>query len=1069
MNTHHPLHRAILPTGRFWVVIMMVTALLLMSGSTPVLAQEGQGILPISLRDDEQSYNLESSLFILRDPTGTMTYAQALEHYRNGTSGQVARGSVVSLGSRPVPHWLIVPLSNESLTESWMLQLGAPFSGRLGQVRELLVYDDVSRTRFIDTVNSEYAQISGNVSMPGQALPVRLARGKKAVLVMYVMPEAGMPVLISPRLTTAHHYMQKSMSSMMPQRLLGSGIMIMIGFFVGSILLRRSWGDLVFVAYYLLLLGLFRLQAGKVLVDYSFASELSCILLALAVVAGIFGARVFLDIKRFYIIQSRAISIAVAALVLSVLSGSLVLSEGILLKPIIMLVPPVLGMLFIVALALAQAQSGKHGANQFAAAWIFATLGALVTGVSMTGLFPSSALMVAGFWFGLIPQALLFVTASVTRVVMMERDEINVKREMEDEAESISQLKQSRDASENARLLRVIEHERQVMNELREREIKQSEDMRYARDAADEANRAKSAFLAVISHEIRTPMSGVMGMVRLLLETKLSKEQKDYAQTIQDSGDAMLSLLNDILDFEKIESGKMDLEHIDFDIHRLIQGIVTLMSGHADAKSIILKQDIDPGVPRYIMGDPVRLRQVLLNLVGNSIKFTERGGVTIHIKLEPGGGDTQGTVRLRFAVQDTGVGISREAQKALFNPFAQADNSVARRFGGTGLGLAISQRLIEAMGGHIAIDSAEGRGSTFYFTLAVLQGSSSAVESASLERASPITHKPDRLLRILVVEDNQISQKLMREFIQRLGHETVIAGSGEDAIARAERESFDVILMDVELPGISGMGATRSIRALRDPQKAAVPVIAMTGNVRDDDIHSCYAANMNGHLGKPIDPQKLREALQKVIDKRLDNPVVVGDGGGELRQLQENEIKMSIDSLAAASTLNLEDGPAAAPIRELLVTAEELSLEDDDMEGDSFAEAIQQAQSDEDDRGAIVDDSGVFDDSMLKGLRGGLSSEAIKQLVDELFAKAEEIIGDLNKASNGRDIAALSARAHELKGMAANFGLVEVSRLAEKAERAAKDNTFDGVPQVLADLEPAHGRAKAALRRWINR
>ncbi|MBU0799745.1 MAG: response regulator, partial [Alphaproteobacteria bacterium] len=761
----------------------------------------------------------------------------------------------------------------------------------------------------------------------------------------------------------------------------------------------------------------------------------------------------------------------VIGILLAALGAAFVVSDNLWAKPAMMMLPSFLGLIFISLLGLAQAQSGKYAAYQFSIAWFFVVVGFFITLLSTTGILTPSPVLVGAFWLSLLPQAILLISATVTRGILAERDEELEQEHMESEVESIALLKQSRDASENARLLRVIEHERQVMNELREREIKQSEDMRSARDLADEANRAKSAFLAVISHEIRTPMSGIMGMVRLLLDTKLSKEQHDYAQTIQDSGDAMLSLLNDILDFEKIESGKMDLEHIDFDLPRLVQGVVTLMSGHADAKGITLKMDMDPALPRFIVGDPVRLRQVMLNLVGNSIKFTEHGGVTILVKRDQSGEQRQGIVRIRLAVQDTGVGISREAQKNLFNPFAQADSSVSRRFGGTGLGLAISQRLIEAMGGRIAIDSTEGRGSTFYFTLMVEEGSADNAETVRGMTAAALAQKPDKVMRILVVEDNEISQKLMREFVQRLGHDITLAGSGEAALEHVNKGTFDMVLMDVELPGISGMGATKAIRALADKTKASLPVVAMTGNVRDEDVHNCYAANMNGHLAKPIDPQKLKEAIQKVIDNRLDNPVVVEESDGEYRQPQETEIKMSVDTLAAASALGLESGPGqkqdsrkdVAPIRELLLDPSTFQLDEDDLDMDSFAEAITRHEK----SGTPDTEAGsVFDSRMLNGLRDGMNPDAVNKLIEEMFEKTDQIVTDLTAAVSANEIQIMGARAHELKGMAGNFGLVEVSKLAEKAERAAKEHTTEDLDMIVEALPQACKRAHNAMTLW---
>lgn len=1078
----HGKHRLPVLFAAALLVMTFVMTLMLAASARPAAAQEmllGQ----VSLRDTQDSYDLGPSTFMLRDPDGKVPYAQVLEKYRARERGDGGRNAIMNIGSKPVAHWLVVPLSNESWTEDWMLSFGSAFTGRLGKIGKIFVYDEISKTRYIDTVNLTKNPYLAEGAMMGEALPLKLARGKKALLVMYIVPEAGVPVMIAPRLAMAHGYFDQINDPFNPYRLWIGGFMLMIGFFMGTVLFLRMWSSLGFIVYYALLITIFSFHENASVTKFSLDSEVFALLFSAVAILGLFCARFFLSIKRFYRYQNRAIIGFVLGILIAGAVGNIMVPDMQWSKPVLLFLPSVLGMMFTILLCAAQAQSGKYAAYELGAAWVFPAIGSIIVILTAMNILTPTPLLVGAFWISLLPQAVALIWATANLAIFTQRDREMEKKKMESEAESISLLKQSRDASENARLLRVIDHEREVMNELRERELKQSEEMRSARDAADEANRAKSAFLAVISHEIRTPMSGIVGMVRLLLDTKLSKDQTDYVQTMQDSGDAMLSLLNDILDFEKIESGKMELEHIDFDLSRLIQGVVTLMSGHAEAKGVVLKAELDPAAPRYVIGDPVRLRQVLLNLAGNSIKFTDRGSVTIHVKADKAGEQLKGMARLRFAVQDTGVGISREAQKRLFNPFSQADSSVSRRFGGTGLGLAISQRLIEAMGGKIAIDSTEGRGSTFFFTLMVEEGSAEGVH-VSVRQSAFNQQKPDKALNILVVEDNEVGQKLMKEFIQRLGHEVTLSGTGEDGLQRIEQEKFDLVLMDIELPGISGMGATRTVRAMSDPERAAIPIIAMTGNVRDEDVHQCYAANMNGHIPKPVDPQRLKEAIQKVIDGRLDNPVKVETAEEKSWKMPEAELTFSPELLAEAQKMNIEreahaqetpppaPPPAPAPAPEEKVDSRDeisplaqLVREAPELEASPLTPAIRKQPV------APAPESfgkDVFDTKMLGGLRKGMGDGPMQSLLDEMFEKSDQIIGDMKVAQEQDNGKLIAARAHELKGMASNFGFMEISRLAGTIEDAAKaDGSVQGAGDALQQLTPAMERARAALGAWM--
>ena len=370
---------------------------------------------------------------------------------------------------------------------------------------------------------------------------------------------------------------------------------------------------------------------------------------------------------------------------------------------------------------------------------------------------------------------------------------------------------------------------------------------------AQAAARTKAEFMAVMSHEIRTPMTAVLGMADLLMNDNLSAPKtKEYVAGIQSSGRHLLALINDILDFSRIEAKKLDLEIIDFDLSEVLEQVRSLLAPQAVERGLKLRFEHDARLPLLLRGDPTRLKQILVNLVGNGIKFTRRGGVTvlIHHRVAKERRD-----RFRFEVRDTGIGIPADKQGILFNAFSQMDASTTREYGGSGLGLAISKKLVDAMGGEIGVESREDVGSLFWFEIPLERGKVSA--SQVMERRALVASAPRR---VLLAEDVELNRVLIAEMLRAHGHDVAVAENGQEAVALAGQEAFDVVLMDVQMPVMDGVEATRRIRRL-PPPAGAVPILALSANVIPEDQDRYLAAGMNGVLTKPIDWPQLFDAL----------------------------------------------------------------------------------------------------------------------------------------------------------------------------------------------------------------
>jgi len=394
---------------------------------------------------------------------------------------------------------------------------------------------------------------------------------------------------------------------------------------------------------------------------------------------------------------------------------------------------------------------------------------------------------------------------------------------------------------------------------LERRVAERTEALRLALEDAQAANRAKSEFLANMSHEIRTPINGILGMAQLLGHTVLSDEQQEYIDLLQSSGDLLMRVVNDVLDFSKIEAGKLEIEHIPFSLHETISGALSSLGLRAREKGLHLHHHVADDVPDLLVGDPARLQQILFNLVGNAVKFTETGHIDVLFERMS---DVGSEVVMITSVTDTGIGIPEDKRTIIFEAFSQADTSHTRQYGGTGLGLAITSRLVEMMGGTVGVESEEGKGSTFRFSLSFEKYHKDKLPSRN--KNATVTAQS---MNLLLAEDNPVNQRLAMRLLEKEGHVVTVVDTGKKVLDILLLKSFDAILMDVQMPELDGLETTLAIRQDERRTGRHIPIVALTAHAMTDDRQRCLNAGMDAYISKPIVIEELHDILEEIAKK----------------------------------------------------------------------------------------------------------------------------------------------------------------------------------------------------------
>lgn len=978
------------------------------------------------LTSASSDYSLARHVRLFEDKEQNLSLQKILGQYQAG-GGRMATGNKISLIDSSSAYWLVFSVENRNSSKSqWVLNFGSHADGTVGTANRLAFFaaDTPDQPLLIDG-----RHVKNKLQMQEQernALPLTLDPGKTATFALYIEPARGLPMIFTPQVQEQATYQNLRDGLRFGNNILLSLVTL---FAAGMLMLLFRQKNAIY--------GLLAAYTSTQFLVYQNGSEIISAgnntgvvyldeIYGLSVMSALMLTQQIFFTAREQDKESRLTRLMPVATIAVALVVSLGLAfetaadmtEALLLR----LVPLVLP-LPIMLLAFMRKDVPQQ--LTYALSWLVLFAAAAANEFSV--------ITSHVYWLCFALHFALLVFASLRFIGINKERRRRAAAEEALRQEEETEFRKTRELSDQTRLLGVLQREKELITDLRNREAERIQAMRLAKEAAEDANKAKTEFLAIISHEIRTPMTGIMGMIRMLMDTQLDAKQREHISTLKYAGDALLALLNDILDFSKASAGKIELESVNFDLGKLTESVVLLISGRAEEKKIGLKAEIDPATPLFLKGDPTRLRQVLLNLITNAVKFTEKGSVTLIVRMQDKAG---GKPRIYFGVKDTGIGIPKEVQKNIFTPYTQANASITRRFGGTGLGLSICLRLVNAMGGDIEIDSEPGVGSTFYFTVPFEEGVPE-VEAAPASPAATVAGPAAKPLKILVVDDNPINQKVVAGMLDKDKHKLVAATSARAALDEIKKSDFDVILMDMEMPEIDGPEATRMIRALPDKRQASTPVIAMTANNMKEDIDRCIKAGMNDYCSKPIDLEKLRGQLLQVANKE-----------GPFKPAAASDPPPHVISKPVHIAAPTEATPG-------------LKLE---LASSSEPAAVPAASSPP---AATPVLAVSFNPEVLSGLKKNMGAAELEEMMTDLYQKTEELITAAEKAAEIKDVKALRGRGHDLYGMTSNFGLTAISEPAHKLDVQARENApIETLAALVAMLRPAYVGTRKAIDEW---